>query len=493
MPSLPLFEGGCMKQFSLIAIGVLLVCCLATGCDEDADWTPQEVTDFHLVAEELALHVSWTNPDVRGFEGVELYYRKDSDADYTRFIGTINPGKTIIPSLASTLYHVKIICIYSAPAYTTAGVVKSETVLTDDIPPDVTNIEIVGGINSITISWRNPDIPDFDRVEIEYGILSEGYSDVPDPLDPAHTVVGGLLRATEYSCNFTVFDTQGNTSKGVSQSGSTLPFALRDEGPAGGLLFHVDPSAGDGIYIEAAPADWKGFSNPTSPWATATAAPGMGMNYSEIVISTSDTITSGEDNTFNMVTLHPNPSSFPFAADRCNTLVYGGYDDWFLPSAVQLKAMYDNLHDRPSPLGGFGEATQSVHWASVQDTSRDTYAKALDFGNGLEKNKYKAEAYTVRPVRSFSHVRMVATPTISTNPEGPYLPGTTYTVSITCTTATTSLYYTLDGTEVTEEDTPYTGPFTITTGATTGPPIQAKGFKGNHDPSSTGTLVLSIE
>ncbi len=488
-----------MKHFLLFTMGVVLMCCLTIGC-EDVETPPspspssQEVTDFHLDAGELSLQVSWTNPDVSGFEGVELYYRKDSDAEYTRFLGTLDPNKTIISSLASTLYHVLIKCVYTTSNHTTDGVVQSATVMEDDIPPDVTDISVVGGVRSITVSWENPDIPDFDRVEIEYGILFEEYSEIPGPLDPSHTTVDELLRDTKYWFNFVVYDTQDNNSKGVSRSGRTLPYSLRDEGPAGGILFYVDlTSDDDHIYMETAPADWKGFSNPTSPWATATTAPGLGINYSQIVVSTTDTISSGEQNTFNIVSAHPNPSGFPFAADRCDTLVYGGYDDWFLPSVVQLKAMYDNLHDRPSPLGDFDETTSSVYWASVQDTSRPTYAKALDFDTGLEKSKYKAEAHTVRPVRSFSHVRMVKTPTIITNPESPYLPGTVYTISISCATAGASVYYTLDGSDPTQEDILYSGPFTLTTGATTGSPIHAKGFRVNQDPSSTATLLMGIE
>ncbi|NCB01526.1 MAG: hypothetical protein EOM67_05065 [Spirochaetia bacterium] len=461
------------------------------GCDEELDPTAlQEVTNFELTAGEVSLQLSWTNPVDSDFLEVEIFYKKEGEALYTQFLGVINPNKTIIHSLESeALYYVKIKCLYSNPQRITDGLERSKRVLNDDIPPDVTEVSFIEGNNSLTVRWTNPDIIDFDRVEIEYGFLLGEYTDIEEPLDSEGTLVDSLLRDSTYYFNFVVFDTQGKNSKGISEHASTFPYHLRDEGPSGGLIFYVDLSAPHGFkYLEAAPSAWKGLSRPTGPWATGTTAPGLDINYSQIIVNTTDTIYSGEENTVNMVAAHPNPSSFPFAADRCDQLIYNGADDWFLPSIEQLKAMYDNLHNIPSPVGNFDETT---YWASVQ-ASRATYAKTLDFDGKAVVEEYKPEAHTVRPVRAFSYSNIVSTPTITTNPEAPYSPGTTYTVTITCVPADAEIYYTTDGSEVSEESTLYSNPFTYTTLAESGPPIQAKGYKAHHDSSYVAVKEMLI-
>lgn len=484
-----------MKHLVIIATCVALLCSFFVGCDEEPESTTMnEVTNFDLIAGELSLQLMWTNPAASDFEGVEIFYRKDADTEFTPFAGTINPERTIIHSLESEiLYHVKIKCLYSDPDRVTEGLVESETTFNDDLPPDVTNISFVEGFNSITVRWTNPDIPDFDRVEIEYGFLDDVYTSIEEPLDPSGTTVDGLLRDRTYYFKFKVFDIQANESKGISDSASTLPFRLRDEGPGGGLIFYVDLSAPFGFkYLQAAPLEWKGYSNPTSPWATATEAPGLTINYSEIFVNTTDTIFSGEENTMKMVEAHPNPPNFPFAANRCYSLIFNGFDDWFLPSIEQLKGMYDNLHNVSPSLGDFDETTTSKYWSSVQVSDRDTYAKTLDFDNKAVAETHKSNAHTVRPIRAFSFVDTVTTPIITTDPSEPYLPGTPYTVTINCSTDGAAMYYTVDNSDVDEDSNPYSAPFIFTTSAETGPPIKAKAFKDYYDSSSVAIKKIPI-
>ena len=482
-----------MKYFLIVATCVALVCTLYFSCDEEPDSAfVFEVEDFLLIAGEVSAQLSWTNPAASDFESVEIYYQKDGEGDYTHYVGSINPAKTIISPLDSEcLYHVKIMCVYSNPDRVSIGIIKSVTVLHDDLPPDVTDISTIAGNNSITLMWSPPDIPDFDRVEITYGYIYGENTEVDPPLDSQGTIISSLLRDTEYSFNFRVYDTQGHESKGVSVSMSTLPYQMGDEGPAGGLIFYIDLASSHGFtYLEAAPLAWKGFSNPTSPWATATVSGGK-INYSEIFVpGTTDFIYSGEENTMKIITAHPNPSNFPFAADRCVQLNFNGYTDWFLPSVEQLKAMYENLYSIPSPLGDFDDA---LYWSSLLVPSRDTYAKVLDFDGKVVREKHKATACTVRPVRAFSNYHTVATPVITTNPSGPYLPGTLYTITITCGTSNASLYYSINGESVTEDSNLYSAPFIYTTSAETGFPIQAKGFKDDYDSSSTVLKEMPIE
>ncbi|MES1181601.1 MAG: hypothetical protein ABUL44_02285, partial [Flavobacterium sp.] len=52
----------------------------------------------------------------------------------------------------------------------------------------------------------------------------------------------------------------------------------------------------------------------------------------------------GKKNTANLITRYGGlPSNSPFAALACSKYDAGGYKDWYLPSAYELKALFDNL------------------------------------------------------------------------------------------------------------------------------------------------------
>jgi len=83
------------------------------------------------------------------------------------------------------------------------------------------------------------------------------------------------------------------------------------------------------------------------------------------------------------------------AAQLCDALNYGGYNDWFLPSKDELNRMYVNLK-----VYGFGGFVDYYYWSS--STGPYTNAWAQNFGNGLQG--YYGEGGNilyVRAVRAF--------------------------------------------------------------------------------------------
>ena len=114
-------------------------------------------------------------------------------------------------------------------------------------------------------------------------------------------------------------------------------YNIGDTGPAGGLIFYVNPNyETDGWrYLEAAPSDqsteilWD-YGRDVATGATAT------------VVGT------GQANTQTIVKVLGAGS---YAAQLCNDLTQGGYSDWFLPSKDELDLMYENLYLKG--LGGF--------------------------------------------------------------------------------------------------------------------------------------------
>jgi hypothetical protein len=86
----------------------------------------------------------------------------------------------------------------------------------------------------------------------------------------------------------------------------------------------------------------------------------------------------------------------------------GGYDDWFLPSGDELKAIWDNLVDdgtgANSGAGDFVAAAGWYYWSSSElklsgYEFRNAYYQS--FADGSSGNRPKDQYCYVRAVRAF--------------------------------------------------------------------------------------------
>ncbi|MFH2113729.1 MAG: InlB B-repeat-containing protein, partial [Spirochaetota bacterium] len=166
-------------------------------------------------------------------------------------------------------------------------------------------------------------------------------------------------------------------------------------GPAGGLVFHDYGSVhADGWrYLEAAAPSTES----TAAWMDP--ASGIGITAQGYAIGT------GRDNTRAIADwLNANAQSAR-AAQICDELTLTDnsitHDDWFLPSRMELREMYLNLHNQVVPHGGF---TASTYWSSTEngvDIAGEVYFADGSFEN--DRSKTFASSL-VRPVRAFSTV-----------------------------------------------------------------------------------------
>lgn len=159
------------------------------------------------------------------------------------------------------------------------------------------------------------------------------------------------------------------------------PFALRDAGPAGGLIFHIKGSYSDGWrYLEAAPAStaWEdaqwGENGDTCPGAAGT---GVG---------------TGQQNTIDIITRYGTGSTY--AAQLCDGLSHAGCEDWFLPSRDELALMYQNLH-----MAGVGDFPVMYYWSSSQVDQNNAWQVVFDAGT--EEETSKLHGNRVRAARAF--------------------------------------------------------------------------------------------
>ena len=181
----------------------------------------------------------------------------------------------------------------------------------------------------------------------------------------------------------------------------TVPeYNLRDTGPAGGLIFYINPNANsDGWkYLECAPQ--------STEWASK-----QWGKYGTLVSGTGTAIGTGNNNTALIVAVlnAPTPDT-DRAAQLCDSLEYNNYDDWFLPSKDELYEMCWVLHSRrwngsaaednpaygSNRVGGF---TDDLYWSSSENN--DNYAWLQSFFTGFQDYDNKFSAFRVRAIRSF--------------------------------------------------------------------------------------------
>ena len=81
------------------------------------------------------------------------------------------------------------------------------------------------------------------------------------------------------------------------------------------------------------------------------------------------------------------------AKSACDELELNGYNDWYLPSKIELNLIYLNL----VKIGAGGFA--NYYWSSTEDNERDSWMQTFQYGK--QDNYSKGNRYSVRAVRAF--------------------------------------------------------------------------------------------
>ena len=147
---------------------------------------------------------------------------------------------------------------------------------------------------------------------------------------------------------------------------STRDYEPGDVGPAGGLIFYVNPNfPADGWrYLEAAPYDQSAGAKWGCFRQAIAGARGMAIG-------------TGRQNTKDMLAACAEPGT---AAQLCATLDVNGVRDWFLPSRDELALMYKNLKAAGvSDFGARGVTDNFTYWTSSQQTT--DMANHVDFAD----------------------------------------------------------------------------------------------------------------
>ena len=182
-------------------------------------------------------------------------------------------------------------------------------------------------------------------------------------------------------------ETTATETTAAETTASAPDYNIGDTGPAGGLIFYVNPNyEADGWkYLEAATEDSPGNKNDYSIQWDSGELIGTG--------ATGTSIGTGMSNTQKIVDIQGEGS---YAAKLCYDLTQGGFSDWFLPSKEELNLMYENLY-----LKGLGSFEKHYYWSSSE--SDEDHAWCQSFVNGYEIGSLeKGGEIRVRAVRAFN-------------------------------------------------------------------------------------------
>lgn len=87
------------------------------------------------------------------------------------------------------------------------------------------------------------------------------------------------------------------------------------------------------------------------------------------------------------------------AKQYCRSLVFAGYDDWYLPRLKELKSIVDESKFDPAIRNGFKNVQSNHYWSSSPNLSDIMNALNVDFKNGKTYNNTRKGKCYVRCVR----------------------------------------------------------------------------------------------
>ena len=173
---------------------------------------------------------------------------------------------------------------------------------------------------------------------------------------------------------------------GLNGTNSVCGFSIGDTA-FGGIIFYLDATGCHGLV--AKPTDEGSFIlcsiGTLDIRCLATGIYAGAQNTKKIIAMTAY-----------WNTIYTNTITCP-AAMVCDTLSYGGYSDWYLPSKEELDLLYVNLH-----LQGLGVFNSGAYISSSEWESDDSYHYATYFYNHFYNHyQQKGAASNVRAVRAF--------------------------------------------------------------------------------------------
>jgi hypothetical protein len=216
-----------------------------------------------------------------------------------------------------------------------------------------------------------------------------------------------LVAMRSFPAGVGVKPTASTTSLTGSSCTNEGPCAVGDTGPAGGIVFYdAGPRSSGDRYFEVGPVEtevagipWKPltFNDKQTPLYIGTASASA-----KVQRVLAKAFGMGEANTSKIVQRY-GKGNYP--ARYASTLVFGGYNDWYLPSKEELRLVYRTLGTATPRLGNLGK---SFYWTSSEYDLNNAWTVNFKDGQEFDREKWRVpdaaigmKAIRTRPIRSF--------------------------------------------------------------------------------------------
>ena len=151
----------------------------------------------------------------------------------------------------------------------------------------------------------------------------------------------------------------------------------------GGIVFYIDESGDHGLI--AASEDLGQYE-----W---------GCNGVSIGSAWGEEIGTGNQNTNDIIEFGcSSDDGGLIAAQAASEYQFLNYDDWFLPSSLELELMHTTIGQGANNVGGFSD---DYYWSSTNFGNGTTYGHVFNFGNTNSGGLQRHHLYKVRAIRSF--------------------------------------------------------------------------------------------
>lgn len=206
--------------------------------------------------------------------------------------------------------------------------------------------------------------------------LSDNFTNDGSDLGVFTSIMTGLMPSTMYYCRSYATTSEG-TTYGNSFSFKTVVSKLYiGMQYKGGILFYLNPNKQEGgliVISDDLSSSYSWGCQGVDVSGTTNTGPGSGLPNTEAILSS---------------------CTGPSAAKLCADLVYGTYDDWYLPSMEELAIMYKNI--KVTDLEKFSDG---YYWSSNQKDKNTAYRYGFLGGNDGEADK--SNKHYIRAIRKF--------------------------------------------------------------------------------------------
>lgn len=217
--------------------------------------------------------------------------------------------------------------------------------------------------------------------------------------DKAYTATITLMAKSGYTLTgvgedfFTVDDANSvsnDAGSGVITAGfpATASVSVGDE-VLGGVVAYILRESFDDQYVAGEQRGLIAATEDQEDWRVWA----LTEHNSVWVTGTGGVLGTGSSNTDKIIA--QNGTGINYAAGLARAHDGGGYDDWYLPSQIELGKLYSNKEI----IGGFNHEELNVYWSSTETYYDKAYYQNLTTGDQTEGGK--AGTCRVRAVRSF--------------------------------------------------------------------------------------------